>query len=324
MIINGTPEIGFCPRKYIHQKGSVLVIELPSEDVQPNSISSHIIELEGDWISVKNLPFSVNARKLVDYWVELEMRGFPLSELAHGIVTSQRISIVTPTGELSYPAVPVWEFLIELLSLMKFFEDEYSKDCNLKEKFSELRKKMSPVKRDKWKHTFQRGDLRTYLEMVQHVVNDVMSILSEFRFAKILADEDIDFRFIRKGGDIVITRTGQVVDITRRSSDLIKWAKLIEAKKVVRIDLKDVVKACKRTIERRAIEKGLFNGRIDILAVDVTSHELGTAIWALHTFDEADFSPETWLQEIINSKKDVIFFSYVHRLGFYTLPLKLK
>jgi len=324
VIINGTPEIGFCPRKYIHQKGSVLVIELPSEDVQPNSISSHIIELEGDWISVKKLPFSVNARKLVDYWVELEMRGFPLSELAHGIVKLQRISIVTPTGELLYPAVPAWEFLIELLSLMKFFEDEYSKDCNLKEKFSELRKKMSPVKRDKWKHTFQRGDLRTYLEMVQHVVNDVMSILSEFRFAKILADEDIDFRFIRKGGDIVITRTGQVVDITRRSSDLIKWAKLIEAKKVVRIDLKDVVKACKRTIERRAIEKGLFNGRIDILAVDVTSHELGTAIWALHTFDEADFSPETWLQEIINSKKDVIFFSYVHRLGFYTLPLKLK
>jgi len=230
LIVNGTPEVGFRPEEYIHQKGSVLVIELPDKGVQPNSISSRIIELGGDWINIKNLPFSVNARKLVDYWFELEARGFPLSDLAHGIVTLQRVGIVSSTGELLYPVVPSWEFLIELLSLMKYFEDEYSKDCNLKEKFSELRKKMSPVKRDKWKHTFQRGDLRTYLEMVYRVANDVMSILSEFRFAKILADENIDFQFIRRGGDIMITKTGQVVDVTRRSSDFIKWVKQVNCR----------------------------------------------------------------------------------------------
>jgi hypothetical protein len=324
--VDGQERYGFKPEEYIYQKGSSLVVNLPFQKLQPNMLSPRKIEIGSDYIKTDMLPVSYLGEDLIDYWRELEGRGLPLSEIAHGIVTLQRLGLFQNIAQgrgILYPAMPSWVPLLELLSLLNYFEEECPYECNVLTKISELKKKTEPARRTRWMYLF-RHNLPAYLKSVQNVVNEITSILSELRFAKILADEDVDFKFVRKNGDILIKKTEQIVDVTKRTGNLLSWVRQIEEKRLVRIGLGDVIRSCKRIIKDRAVEKGLFNGRIDILAVDITHHQLGTSLWAFHVFGETDLSPDLWLPEILESRKQVIFFSYVCDEGFYTLPMNLK
>lgn len=326
LIVDGRERLGFKPEEYIHQKGSTLIVTLPSQKLQPNVLSLRKIEIGGDYVRTDILPVSYSGEDLIDYWRELERRGLPLSEIVHGIVTSQRLGLfqnVIQGRGILYPIMPYWVELLELISLLRYFEEEYPYECSVHTKISELKKKMVPARRTRWMYMFQHS-LPAYLKSVQNVVNEISSILGEFRFAKILADEGIDFEFIKRNGDILIKKTGQIVDVTKRTGNLLNWIRQIKEKRLVRISLKDVIRNCKRIIKDRAIEKGLFDGRIDLLAVDITHHQLRTSLWAFHIFGEADFSPDLWLPEILKKRKQVIFFSYVPDQGFYTLPMNLK
>ncbi|MCD6260595.1 MAG: hypothetical protein J7J28_02235 [Thaumarchaeota archaeon] len=307
---------------YTTISGKTLYIYLRSI-YKPIARNPEIMELCGNQVNLKVLGIEIPARELVEYWNSLEdYRGFKLSEATQAFFSKEAI-IYAKYHRL--PSLPLWIDIIELIGLMYYFEKELDKNYDFEGEIVEIKKKLNEAVNSKW---YSNYDFKKRLEKgIPSVINVIRSYRSELRFAKLLADSDIEFLFVREKGDIKLYNNSLRIDVTK-AEDLSNLPSLKvgypfpKEKASLRRFVSDVRKGLRNKVEDKTV-------KAQIVAIDVSNvPQLEFNMYALQKFGEVEYDYHFWIEEAIKEAKEgrkpIILFSHNYGINIEDCAVTLS